>query len=690
MSTPNHSPYTSPRNSLTDISFSVIDGQIVQKATESDPTKHGHKQVNGDVFRNTSVSAVVASVPEKDLSDSIKSVIGTGHMDLQNENTTIQEPQVAHKTADKGHILAVAPLSNHNTDSSCQHTETLNQVNPGLPESLALISKQVIKVGDSGNRNRKIGFCYPRGNKNIWMNDNEQLNHQADFTDILKDCSDSYPVLSQHNTFVSSPKSSSVVKIPLKPVETHLALSSPVMNAHNFKSANTAIAYSGKASDIRCQQNNTSHAKRTFSEKQIDRSKMYASNILQDSVVKLTETRIHPDYSNVDSSAVRSEPNDSSQSATQNSVDRVDQQLFENRKQIDVSSSVTVQGNSCHTRATLIKSLSENNTNGASTHSKTLPRPYQQNSVGRSPKVLSRSHVLQQIVPPFEHSDTNNAQKIRIMPTARKYSDGSLIPGCYSSLPRGHHNHHAYRQPVDHCHTVHNQSIGHYDNLMHKQHTASVKDSFPQAFQAPLSPQLLKSESTLRDFMKPSSGPHVPVRPADDTALDFLHQNQTCARLSPAPDSVTSVNNTTRFSKMHYPLQSFSQSTDMTVSSPCSSFTSFTQASFYRHHSDTAASFQYNTAVREHIHSVNGSHQPFKSVFNMPDPHNLGMDLMSASMVNPRKLPQMMPLKGINEGPYSYKNSHINTSSTEEGMKWSTDSESSKLYKFEVSLTKGR
>ncbi|CAG5128549.1 unnamed protein product [Candidula unifasciata] len=635
------------------------------------------------------VSAAFASLKNKDVSDSTKAFISTGNKDLQTGSTSNPEPESAHKAGDKGHILAVAPLLIHNTDTLCQQTEILSQVSPGLPESLALISKQVIKVADSGNRNRKIGFCYPRGNKSVKINENGQFSQQTELSDNVKETSDLFPVLLQHSNFVSSPKSSSVVKIQVKPVETHLALSSPVMNAHNFKSMNTAIVYSSNdCSKITGQQiHMTSHAKRIFSEKHNDRSKLYVSDISQDSVVKLAETRIHPDYPQADNSAVRSEAHDSSQTVTQNSVDRVDQQLYENRKQIDVPPSVAVQGNSSHARVAPTKNVSENNTDAVSSHSKTLPRPYQQTSVGRCSKASNRSNVLQQIVPPFENTDTGNSRKIQNMPTARKYSDGSLIPGCYSSLPRGHHNHHVYRQPLDHRHTVSNHSIGQYDNLMHQQIASNVKDSLSQTFQGPLSPRLLRTDSTFQDLMKSRGAPQVSLLPSVDTALDFHYKKQNIARLPSAPDSLTSV----KFSKLHYPQQSFNQSTDMTVSSVGSSFKSFTQASFYRHHSNEAtASFQYNTAAREHINSVNGSPQPFTSVFNMSEPHSLGMDLsmMSASMLNPLKLPQMKSHKDIGGSFYGYKNNHINTSSTEEGITWTSDSENSKSYKFEVLLKK--
>lgn len=649
--------------------------------------KHLQQQTNGDIYTYGSTASPVAVKNEIIASERVShDIIVAEKQEHFNGSLLPMNLKFVPKPGDKEQVT---PLLIQTGSDSNLGRKYLSHANLDQSQNPVASIKQVSASLDSAIHN--VGSSYHTDITSNWNKDKMTSKHQAEIAQILQNCAESGSV-SKSSNVVSFPKSSSVVKVQVKPVEMHLAQSSPVANLHGFKPGNMTVKFTFNDRDVKNEQQifATPNTKRKqYAENEAERRTKSVSHIPQEVVLRLAETRIHPDYQYSDSTSVRSSTVKSPHIVSHNSVDRVDQQLHENRKQIDLSSPVIGKRKNI---LTPLRSLSETQADSFSAQSKTLPRPHHHNSVGRFyHQELSSSTNHHQSGATQEDIVSNKPKEHLVSSAPWKQPDSSLIPGCYSSLPRGHYHHYANSRPIDHYHShaLHSQNSGHYDNFTYKQNSPADKDSLLQERYAPLSSKLSEAESLLHDLMKPCYGPQFPLKPLDDTALSLFHHNRAFKRLSSAPNSFMSMDNKMSFSNFQTPLQSFSQKSDMTQM-PGTSFKSFSQASFYRYQSKEATtSFQPNTDSDQQSQSFNSlisSTNPFDSTINPV--------VASDCMFSPLKLPQTMSPKSMTGVAQCQKTSLVNSCqnviSAQENVTWSQDLGFRKQYRFDVTVIKGR
>lgn len=656
------------------------DSLIAQKLHNnllSHSSMYQERQINGDILKsNNTKSSTGAKGKEM---DSSKPKYYSANADKDVRAESFLPPGLnSPKPGNKGRVGVVTPLLYQHLD-----TEQLNQVNPGQPQNLTLTSKQVIKHPESSVHGQKVDMIHPTENTTGWnLSDRLKYNHQAELEEILKNCTEpSSTSILKPCSLVSSPTSRSVIKMQVKPVETHLAQSLPVLNPQRFKLAGTAVKYPLSDKNEKNDQQVTTSP--TVSQKHQPENHNAKSTESESSskngVMRVAETRIHPDYQQRNSPLVRPRVNHSSQLPFQNSVDRVDQQLHENRKQIDISSPVIGQRRNCHSVVAPSKSMTEAHADSFSTQSKTLPRIHHQNSLNNCHLQVFNNAAVHQQAAATEDS-TVHEQVTRASPaaTSLKHSDGSGTPGGYSSLPRGHHIHQAYHQPADHYHVCHNQHVGQHEH-----------ESFISQAALPLSSKLSEAEIFLHDLMKPCYGPHLPLKPFDDAAVNFFNHSQAFAKLSSTSSSL--MDNNMAFPAFCSPLQAFNQENDMKFS-PNSSFKSFSQSSFYKYHSNEAtATYQSDSSSEKQSHAVCGNSQSFSKVHNplvtVPNPLPV-----STGMLPPLTLPHMLPQRGMTESAHGHLTSHIKSSHCIVGAQESPTriQDKSQKFRIEISVIKGR
>lgn len=686
-STPDQPPFTSIPNAFKD-ALVTNNNKLRKQSTHTShfSNKQSEKQVNSNSKSNIPSYKMP---PNAKGSSSIKSDYNVVDKQcLPKEPLLSAKHKPGQKPVDKGRVGVVTPLPNQSEGGSCQRNDSFNQVYPNPQQGHILSTSQIIKPQENSNLNQKKELSHLKENQTSLES---KCKFQAELEKLLQNCTEKSTALMPYSV-VSSPKSSAVVKMQVRPVETHVAQSSPVMNLHSFKPAGIAVKYPPSEKNVKASKQvfSTPTAKRKeYNVNGNDRNTKSETQNSADGIMKLAETRIHPDYKKVDSPTVRPKANHNTQTITHKSVDRVDQQLRENRKQIDVSSPIIGQRRNCHTTSTPIKDQTDVHVETFSSQSKTLPRLHHQNSVESCHHQILNNAVGNQQPSALEESAINE-QKISSAPISRKHPEAPMSPGCYSSLPRGHHHPHNNHQLAEHCQTCHNQQSGHHgtDNCIHTSNTLGAGKPFAH------SPHLLQCQFSandllLPDLMRQTYAPQLSMKPFDNAALNFFNHNQAFSRLHPVPNSLLlSMDNNTQFSNFNAP--AFNQENNMAIS-PTASFKSFTQASFYKYQSKEAtATFQTNSTSEKQSHTVYGNSQSFSNVVN---PHVAvnSTDLLTNSMLPLMNLPQMASAKRMTESAYgdfsSQNKNNQNFISAKEKLAWLQDM--CNWHRFEVSIIKG-
>ncbi|XP_005093651.2 uncharacterized protein LOC101855086 [Aplysia californica] len=642
VSTPNHSPYASPRNSLSEVPPDLLDGQFVHRLNGSllvNSDKPSDRFLNGNLPKTEHKTLFEQGKIEKpSKQDAVRP-----SPDTHKNKLLPPKPKPAPKPGgvinganeSKGKVSYIPPFPK---SDRAQEESTLSSAGAGMSQSVVVLPQHPIRMSDDTNVHRSVThrqegqpFVRSASLKAQRHTDIEERHHQP----IHRE---SGSPLVPHQV-VSSPKSSSVVKMQVKPVETHVAQSSPVMNLNSFKPGDATY---GTPTNKRKQY--------------IDQDMANKSNTLppkSTSVVKVVESRVQLDHKKGNASPAMRKKNIAS---TSKAVDRVDQQLAENRKQIDVSSPLIGQRRQIPQLVNKPSNVAQSQYSNFSSESKTLPRP-QHNSSSPSPfhstngppngqhpqSCLDQPRSLDS----YEMSvNEKNAHRAAAPQTSRKYSEGSMTTGCYSSLPRGGRRNHPHTQhiPVDHYHALH--STGQYQNLPMTQHSQQY-NNLQNVQEA--SSKMKEAEHLLQDLLMTQENTEFPTKPFDDTALTFFHHNRAFARLASMPHPLPPLDNgnSSNFSTFGSPLQTFGPGAELPHPSSASSFRSFSQASYYHYRSNEAtASFQSASAEDQALSS-------YDNPSNFTQPNSLHMASSTPptpSMMAPRKLPQMSPISSVRQG----------------------------------------
>ncbi|RUS79572.1 hypothetical protein EGW08_012666 [Elysia chlorotica] len=485
-----------------------------------------------------------------------------------------------------------------------------NEAAPAHPQSLTLPSRKVIRSPNSNvSHSKSSAFAsqssHPDKRQEKYYASDKINSHETEFSESKHVFPEPSTLVMQTSTVMSSPKSSAMVKMNVKPLETHVAQSSPVMQS--FKPSNN-----------------------TNVSQQSPQSKKPLKFPTTDS--------LGGDYQQISSPSLQHRPPQGNNSCRpQQSVDRVDQQLHENRKQIDVSSPVI------GSRRNGNNNLMDTSKNGPGTSnvSTTLPRqqhqPRQSITSGTKPFPL---HIdTTDATKKTEKSTTQNDNTKRAMvpPVQRTFSEDILSPGCYSSLPRGRHQQRGTSRHFPLDNHLHGFQV--YDP-MH----IEVKDDQFLAHKPPS--KLPPSNAHFQDVVKVS---HTAPSSENNVAMTFFQHNQDFARLAASPTPLHQMNKGTTFSTFGSPHQNINSAYEP---APSTSFKSYSQSSFHRYYSDEAKStFETNTSESTRTLRCDGSAgydnaQEFTTGISSKTSISSSLP-SSGGMFASLKMPQMMPMQGM-------------------------------------------
>ena len=592
MSTPNHSPYASPRTSVGDIPSEILKNQISQKLNG---TLSGIPVNQEEILSNQSNQQV----------SSIK-----GLTKIDNSANKLLPPKSTFCINKDG--------TEDNKDKiNCESTHNGVGVNEHFTKT--------------SNKNEEIA----RKKMNLLLS---SLSAQEE--NVKKDSS---LVLNGRCDIVSTPESSSMVKTQQKPVETHLVQSSPVV-LNSFKPG-------GIGSCIPTATNRRQP------------HDIVKSNLLP------PKNSVSPSQDSIKKQMTSPSLSKKRTALPSKTVDRIDHQFAENRRQIDVLTSPLTQR----------KSTKMNN---SSSQSKTLPRrPGHSHSTPLFNKTNSSLNTnIQSEHPCRLDSDEKliqvNSRRVIIPP--RKYSADSLTSGCYSSLPR--------RTPRSRPH-VHNIPVDHYHTLHGHQHVQQQQMNQTQSFGIQslqdASSKLKEAENLLHDLlMTQDKSENV----FDDTTIQFLDHSKAFSRLTSMPNPSLDNETESTFSTFGSPLQTLGSHKQTSSSS----LKTFSQTSFYNNdnycYQSNEASFQ-STSTNDDPHSST----PL-SPYDEPSSYNKPMFMSANSSPLPPKLSEfkMLP-QAAHIFPSKSPPSSLNTPLTPDESFTSVKSgfEPQTQCKFEVCLNKG-
>ncbi|GFR58876.1 PDZ domain-containing protein 2 [Elysia marginata] len=594
VSTPNHSPYGSPRNSVGDLHYAQLDGNVINRLTESFNSLHNRQTFPEMVIAEKKLQSQQMSsmdnVHNASQSSDPKKQYYSQSQNTHAENLMPPKPKPPQKPSNDK-LRKSVPAGNMSSIQDWSDGQFCNQTAPGHPQSLTLPSRKVIK-----NTNSQAAL----DKSSVTSIQNSHPNE----TKIPDSKQQVFPerttVAPQPSAVMNDPKSGGVIKMNVKPMETHIVKSSPAM--HSFKPSNS-VPVSQQSPPPK------------FPTKSLNGG----------------------DYQQVASPSLRHRPpQGNSNCMLQQSVDRVDQQLHENRKQIDVSSPVMSPrrngNNNCLGTS--------KNSPGSSSVSKTLPRPQHQQRLneknGTKPFPLHIENTDVAKKTEKVNPQLDNSKRIMIPSVPRDYSENIVGPGCYSSLPRGRHQQRGASRhfPID----DHPHGLQGYDHMY-----TEVQDDQFLAHKPPS--KLPPPNAHFQDVIKVS---HIAPSGENNASIAFYQHNQAFARLAASPTPIHQMEKGTSFSTFgspHQNIQSYEPSSG-------SSYKSYSQSSFYRYHSDESKStYEANTSESTRTLSCGGgggydNAQQFTTGISSKTAMSSSVP-SSGGMFASFKMPQMMPLQGM-------------------------------------------
>ena len=652
MSTPNHSPYGSPRNSIGDLHYAQLDGNVINKLTDSFNSLNNKQTFQGKLVAEQSSLRDQGKLEGSQGCNPNKQYYSQ-NQDLHNGKLMPPKPKPAPKPSSDNSRKSV-PASNPAYSQDWNDGQFYNQAAPGHPQSLTLPSRKVIKNPNPNAASGKSSLVSSQGAHSQRSQDkygscNTSFNPSETEVPQAKQVFPEPSVVLHPNSVMSSPKSSALVKMHVKPLETHVAQSSPVM--HSFKPSNNVPMN---------QQSPPTKKPLKFP----------------------SEAVRGGDYEKISSPSLRHRPpqGNNTSGMPPHSVDRVDQQLHENRKQIDVSSPVIGPKRNGHNVTGNNSKVPSRNGQGPPALSRTLPRPQHQQKPSIKggtkpfPLHIDSSDVGKETERAKPKPETSN----RAMgpPVPRNYSEDALGPGCYSSLPRGRHQQRGTSRhfPVDN----HPLGLQGYDHM----YTEVQDDQF--LAQKPPS-KLPPSNAHFQDVIKVS---HMVPNSENNGAIAFFQHNQAFARLTASSSPLQQMEKSSAFSSFGSPHQNVNNAYEPTSSS---SYKSFTQSSFYRYHSDEAKS-TFESNASESTRTLNcggggGYENAHEYTTGLSSKTSMSTSVPSpGGMFTSLKMPQMIPLQGM-----AISSSHHSNSSAAMASKHRPQgNQLSNKCRFDVILTKGK
>ena len=603
VSTPNHSPYGSPRNSVGDLQFAQLDGNAIDRLTNSINSLNNN-QIFKDKFDKEKNICGQSSVPDVTQSSDPNKQHYPQSKDSHAGKLMPPKPKAPPKPSNDS-LRKSVPVPDLSYIQDWSDGQFCNQAAPGHPQSLTLPSRKVIK-NPSANVALSKSSAVPSQNSRPENRQEKYASCDKSWSSHQTEFSEPSTLIMQPSTIMSSPKSSAVVKMNVKPLETHVAQSSPVM--HSFKPSNNVPVG---------QQSPQSKKPLKFPTTEI----------------------LGSDYQQVSSPSLQHRPPQGNNNVRlQQSVDRVDQQLHENRKQIDVSSPVigSKRNGNNHYMDT------SKNSPGSSSVSKTLPRPQQQ----QRPNIKITTKPFPIHINPSDAakkaernaSQPDNTKRAMVPPVPRNYVEDNMGPGCYSSLPRGGHQQRGTSRHFPLADKMH--GFQGYDHM----YTEVQDDQF--LAQKPPS-KLPPPNAHFQDVIKVS---HIEPTSENNAAVTFFQHNQAFARLATSPTPLHQMNKGTTFTTFGSPHHSMNNAYEPTSST---SYKSFTQSSFYRYHSDEAKSiFEANTSESTRTLRSEGGGGGYDNAQEFTTGISSKTSITSSipssgGMFASLKMPQMMPLQGM-------------------------------------------
>ncbi|GFN83472.1 PDZ domain-containing protein 2-like [Plakobranchus ocellatus] len=616
VSTPNHSPYGSPRNSISDVHSAQLDGQMINKLADTFNTLNSKlAPQNAETSGQGQQVSVVANRGQG--SDKDRQGV-TKPQEASTGKLMPPKPKPAPKPFSDRTRKSGVPVPKPPSAHDWNDNELYNQAAPGHPQSLTLPSRKVIKnpisYGAPGKPHAgSIQTSQAQNGQAKPIPPNKSINpHQTEFAEVKQTFPEPSTLVLQPNSVMSSPKSSAVVKMHVKPLETHVAQSSPVM--HSFKPSNHVSP------------NNRSPP----STKPVKGPKPGVRN---------------GDYQQLSSPTMRhrSSQDKVNSSLPQQSVDRVDQQLQEKRQQIDVSSPVITPKRNGHTNISHNGSNSSSPVGLPSQMSRTLPRPQlhqkPSNVGGTKPFPLQIDNTIVTKQEDGTKPGPKPVKRAMVPPLPHDYSEDSVGPACYSSLPRGRH------QPRG--------TSRHFPQADHILSFQGYELVGPEAqddqFLIQKSPSKLPPPNAhFHDYIKVN---HMGAPSAEGgAAVSFFHHNQALTRLSSSPTPHHQMDKSSVFSTFGLPHQNTNISYQPAAGS---SYKSFTQSSYYRYHSEQAKStFETNSASESTRTLSCSAASGYDNAQGFSAEISSKMSMSSSipsqgGMLPSLKMPQMLPLQSV-------------------------------------------
>lgn len=588
VSTPNHSPYGSPRNSVGDLHYAQLDGNVINKLTDSFNSLHNSKTFSekGNLVQLTKGQPMSSKNGVHNVnrtSDPNKQYYPQSR-NVDAGNLMPPKPKPAAKpSTDK--LRKSVPDPNASSFPDWSEAQYCTQATPAHPQSLTLPSRKVIK---SPNPQVIAGQSFALSSQSTHPTKTEISEPRHNFSHFPA------TVIVQPNTYIKANKPNTMIKM-----ETH-GPGSPT-SLHSFKpSHNVSVS---------------------------PPPKIPIKNINGE------------DCHQISSPSLRHRPPQGNNSIIlQQSVDRVDQQLHENRKQIDVSSPTIGPR---HTQNNNALNASKSGVR-ISSASQTLPQPQNQqilndkNGTKPFPLHIDSSEMPRKGV--TVNPQVESVKRAMIPPMPRNFSEEVVGPGCYSSLPRGRH-----QQRGTSRHFPMNESTHSYQGYDHL-HPEVQDDQF--LAQKPPS-KLPPSNAHFQDVIKVNN-----VAPGTESnpAITFFQHNQAFAGLAASPTPFHQMSKDITFSTFGSPQHKMSSFEP----APGSSFKSFSQSSFYRYHSNESNStFETNTQESTRTLSCgsgggSGYNNAQDFTAGITSKTSMSSSIPSSGgMFASLKMPQMMPLQGM-------------------------------------------